>query len=118
MIRHSSPTRAAPGGAGLLAALASLAGCHPTPACDAMCEPAAARFEACLDEWGLGWGETSGYEDRDDHLGWCATWVQEQRALARDDGGAGAFAALESRCGGMMETFSEGGCDAYYSAWQ
>ncbi len=48
---------------------------------------------ACLDAQGLSWTDR-GYEDADDHVAWCHTWVWSQRVLERDAGEGGRTLAL------------------------
>lgn len=90
----------------LLLLLALLAGCAPADACDPMCDAAAARFAACLDEEGRTWGDAVGYADEDDYDDWCATYTWELRQLGAAD-----------TCAEKLPVFEDGTCTDYYDAW-
>lgn len=74
--------------------------------CDAMCDAALARFSACLEEGGLEWGDSVGYESPTDYTNWCATWTWEARELDEAD-----------TCETKRTVFTEGDCAAYRAAW-
>lgn len=83
-----------------------LLACAPDDRCDAMCDAAKDRFEACLEEAGLEWGSSVGYEDPVDYANWCQTWAWEARQLGEAD-----------QCAAMETTFRDGTCAEYYDAW-
>ena len=100
-------------------ALAMTPGCPPTaPACDMVCPAARPAFEACLDEWGLEYGEAVGYTDGADYDNWCSTWVVEQRFLARTaEVPMEATDQLEERCHQVRDVLEEGDCAVYWGLW-
>ncbi len=100
-------------------ALAMQAGCaSPSPSCDLLCPVARPAFEACLDEWGMTYGDAVGYADADDYDSWCDTWVMEQRLLAdTTDDPDGAHAALDDRCADRIDRLEAGACLDYWSLW-
>jgi hypothetical protein len=72
-----------------------LLACAPD-ACDALCDAGLTRFQGCLDEAGLEWGASVGYEDPADYEGWCATYTWELRQLGQADSCADRTSALEA----------------------
>lgn len=84
---------------------ALLLACSPD-ACDAMCDAALVRYEACLAEWGLEWGASVGYADASDYRNWCDTWSWEARQLGEAD-----------QCEEVRTALLEGTCDDYPDAW-
>lgn len=86
----------------LLAAL--LLSCTHADPCESMCESALARYEVCMEERGLEWGMA--YEDDDDYLNFCSTWVWEQRQLGK-----------EPDCPAMEVVFEDGSCEEYDNRW-
>jgi hypothetical protein len=89
-----------------LAAGIVLAGCASSDACPAMCDAARDRFAACLEESGLEWGASVGYEDANDYDNWCGTYTWELRQLGEADS-----------CAERLPVFTDGTCDDYYDAW-
>jgi hypothetical protein len=83
-----------------------LLACAGPDDCDAMCAAAVDRFEGCLDERGLEWGESVGYADAVDYDNWCGTWTWEVRQTGATD-----------QCTPKLAVFRDGDCDAYYAAW-
>ncbi len=56
----------------------------PAPsACTDMCGSAAALYGGCLEDWGVDWS-AAGYEDEDQFLASCATWIWEMSLLEAD----------------------------------
>ncbi len=94
-----------------------VAGCSPRPPeCDAMCAEALDTVEACLDTWGLSWGETLGYEDPADHANWCATFIDEQLELATTRWGLhDGQQRIEATC--AEQRLLLGDCAAYADSW-
>jgi hypothetical protein len=63
-----------------------------------MCETAEARIGGCLEEQDMGWTAV-GWKDSEDFQAFCATWVEEARALGDMD-----------RCPEMTAILEEGSC--------
>lgn len=72
--------------------------------CEAMCDAAILRYEACMEERGLSWGDA--YADEADYRDWCDTWSWEQRQLGTAD-----------RCEENEAVFESGNCAEYDAAW-
>ncbi len=69
-----------------------------------MCVAALNRYESCMPERGLAWGDA--YSSAADYRDWCETWGWEARQLDEAD-----------RCASMEATFEDGSCEAYDGAW-
>lgn len=91
-------------GLALVALSAPQAGCGDD-ACEAMCDAAEARVAACLEDDGRTWSDL-GWSDVTDFRDFCATWVEEARAVEQED-----------TCPEMTSTFEEGTCSAWPSAF-
>jgi len=93
-------------------------GCGPPPECDDLCASALDTVEACLDEWGLQWGESFGYLGPDDHANWCATFVAEQLELGQARWGAqdGRERTAEA-CDAQSGMLEQAACDEYADSW-
>lgn len=83
-----------------------LGACAEPDACGAMCVAAQTRFEACLGERGLAWGDAVGYADARDYADWCGTWAWEARLLEE-----------EATCAEKKAVFEDGDCADYDAAW-
>jgi hypothetical protein len=79
-------------------------GCPAQDDCAAMCDAAEGRYESCMAERGLAWGDA--YEDEQDYRNWCDTWAWEARQLGEAD-----------RCAAMLPAMEEGTCEDYDAAW-
>jgi hypothetical protein len=94
----------------LLPLLLFVVACAPEPeVCEEMCALATDLQEACLDEDDLSWSDL-GYQDAEDHVAWCETWVWEQQLLDRD---AGERGRVETVCGERAESFRSATCEDY-----
>ena len=102
----------------LLWALATSAGCGGAPpSCDRMCASALDTVGACLDEWGLEWGESLGYADADDHAVWCATYVDEQLELSAARWGSEGHDRAGQVCAEQDALLADRPCDGYHDSW-
>lgn len=81
-----------------------LLSCAPPDACDVMCDAALVRYEGCMEEQGLEWGNN--FADEADFHDWCDTWSWEQRQLGE-----------EGRCEDMTPVFEDGTCAEWFDAW-
>lgn len=82
-----------------------LLACAPDD-CDALCDAALVRFEACLAERGETWGPSVGYTDAADYANWCATYAWELRQLGEAD-----------TCAETRTTLEGGTCEDAAAAW-
>ena len=103
----------------LLSALAVGTGCVVAEECDALCPVARPAYEACMEDWGLTYGDGfSLYESADDYDAWCSTYNRERRLLASTaDDPEAAEAALNARCSDQAATLETGDCGLYYSVF-
>ena len=85
--------------------LFALTACTPD-VCAEMCVAAQDRFEACLEEGGLSWGASVGYDSPSDYENGCETFAWELRELGQAE-----------TCGARLETFEDGTCSDYHDAW-
>jgi len=93
-------------------------GCGTPPECETLCDTALRTVEACLDEWGVAWGESLGYLDADDHANWCATFLSEQLEMGQQRWGT-----VEGRdrmaqvCVDQTAWLEDAACDQYAGSW-
>jgi len=100
--------------------LISLLGCNePTvpPACQQMCDSAAALYGGCLSDWGVDW-TAAGYEDEQDFLMSCQTWSLEMVILedvTLEDGLHNESRWLETTCTDRADLLSseDAACSDY-----
>ncbi len=76
----------------------ALPGCAAQEACADMCEAAETRIGGCLEDQGIAWTDV-GWQDPADFRAFCATWMEEARALGELD-----------RCPEMTKLLEEGSC--------
>ena len=71
-----------------------------------------------MEEWGLSYGASVGYEDADDYDSWCSTWVMEQRLLVETaEDPASAETSLDERCSAQISLLQDGDCFSYWGMW-
>ncbi len=99
------------------AQLLLLGGCAAAPdECDSLCPEAAEAYEACMEHWGIAYGDpNTAYESRDDYDNWCLTWTDERRQLARTSESEDATEGLLGRCSEQRDTLAAGDCNEYYA---
>ena len=99
-------------------ALVCCLGCGGAPpVCEQMCTAALDTVGACLDEWGLDWGDSLGYADAEDHANWCATYVDEQLELAAARWGSEGYGRVEQVCADQEQLLADRPCDGYHDSW-
>ena len=103
----------------LLSAFAVGPGCAVAEECDAVCDAARPAYEACMDQWGLAYGDGVGlYESPQDYDNWCATYNRERRLLAATaNDPSKAEEELDDRCGEQTAVLDAGDCGLYYSVF-
>lgn len=101
------------------AQLLLLGGCAAAPdECDALCDVAPSAYEACMEQWGVQYGDpNTAYESRDDYDNWCATFNEERRQLADTSEEEDAPENLQERCVEQRDTLAAGNCNEYYSVF-
>lgn len=102
----------------LAIALLALTGCGTPDECDELCDAALVTVEACLDEWGLHWGESFGYLGPDDHANWCATFIGEQLELGQARWGATeGHERVTEACIDQATLLEDRSCTDYAVSW-
>jgi hypothetical protein len=87
------------------------------PACDRMCDAAAALYGGCLTDWGADWS-AAGYADEEAFVGSCSTWGWQMALLQEDAIERGAWTDrrwLSETCDARAAAFSaeEASCSSY-----